>query len=288
MSASANINDGAYSVPQITNVGPLTSTFTPTSKCFLPIYQTSVYGDPHPYAYGYAKHCTMTTWDGSLAAMIQNDPSCIPSALPPGSTYPVYSPANVCPEGYTTACEITRGLSLSSDLANPTLWPMWKMLEFGQTAYKCCPSGFTCDIEATGCSRSPGGVATTSGPYISYLDYDSCESTTLTGVLSIPDGQIGVILITNAAQQESDIAMYPAEQVPLGAQIAIAICAPVAAIALVLAGCVLIRTRIHPPRKQGPRDASNASSASVPLLFRKAAAESRDAIPLTGLPQRTE
>ncbi|RAK81766.1 uncharacterized protein BO72DRAFT_524181 [Aspergillus fijiensis CBS 313.89] len=252
MSSTRNSVYDAYAVWPATNLGPLTTTFTPTPQCFQPIHSGSRISDSYPYAYVYGKHCTTAMYGDALAPLIQDDPSCLPSAIPPGTPSPFYSPGNVCPQGFTTACHMTRGMELSSDLADPTMWEMWKVLQFGETAYKCCPSGYVCAMGPTGCSKSPGGPTTTSGPYITYPDHDSCESTTSIGILSITDYQPGLLLVTSSAQPEQTNGPYPVDQVPLGAQIFIAICAPIAVIALALAGCVLVRTRMHSLRKQSP------------------------------------
>jgi hypothetical protein len=122
-----------------TNVGPLTTVFTPPTACFTPAIESDA--DPSVFQAYYGNTC-IATGTGSTLVLA-------PSCYPPGtgivfasySTMPFYSPGLSCPAGFTSACAVTRvegeTLPQSTRSTDPNIW---SMLEPGETAIACCPT----------------------------------------------------------------------------------------------------------------------------------------------------
>jgi hypothetical protein len=121
-----------------TNLGPLTTIFTPSPSCFTVIQPTDAvtyfeggHGDAE---FGIrcppdepSERPSLWGWPAS---------GCYPSAsdLPqPSNTLPVFSPGSSCPSGFATACQVARE-GYSND--NPNDNPVFNIEE---TAFACCP-----------------------------------------------------------------------------------------------------------------------------------------------------
>ena len=125
------------------NRGPLPTTFTPPPDCFQLVKDGNYETDA---AFIYGRTCSL--YFETLTTLIEN-PSCFHFIPPPTPTTAttsavtdhaaVYSPANACPEGFTTACELTRAAEITPELRDPVQWPLWRLLQYGETAYGCCP-----------------------------------------------------------------------------------------------------------------------------------------------------
>ena len=128
--ASMSSTTTAESYESRVNLGPLTTTFTPGPSC-LPFID----GINLVYL---AQTCTT---EASLA----DDPACWPSpsdivpSSPPLTGYGVYSPGNICPAGYTTACSQT-----ASEVGNRSTTSGNFLFQYPPTAseraYGCCPT----------------------------------------------------------------------------------------------------------------------------------------------------
>lgn len=134
------------------NLGPLTTTFTPPSDCSSLLVRTIIDtgGDYNQFYAGYGETCTVDS-AGEPSTFVPE--SCYPGALAdwhndPDSDIPdrndpvAYSPGLVCPVGYETACSLTRhaGGSTSISSSNNDQYDLWNMLKDGETAIGCCPT----------------------------------------------------------------------------------------------------------------------------------------------------
>lgn len=139
------------------NLGSLTSTFTPPASCasLTFAYTGNIRGQTPVLGFDYGKTCDAN--DRRAA-----DPACFPprygvaynnlvaAADVNNRIYPVYSPATICPAGYTSACGFqgpTKTLS-NPGAAVPTApdtrsiafqWTMSGILGSQESAIGCCP-----------------------------------------------------------------------------------------------------------------------------------------------------
>lgn len=121
-----------------TNLGPLTTTFTPPPECTVAVGAASNgladffgVGGAKDIAYlgqgcsrGKAFDAT-TCWPGTSKGAEERDA--------PLSGWGFYSPGLHCPVGYATACSATGGSGGGSG------WPVQFKLRDGETAVGCCP-----------------------------------------------------------------------------------------------------------------------------------------------------
>lgn len=114
-----------------TVIGPLTTIFTPPPECStLQIEAGQV---------GWGERCTHSAGDNLLIDRTE----CFPSGLFPTSEAFIsfYSPGLECPHGFFHACTVSREYvalpSFSS--TNQAEYSVWKALELGETAIRCCP-----------------------------------------------------------------------------------------------------------------------------------------------------
>ncbi|KAK2608990.1 hypothetical protein QQS21_002470 [Conoideocrella luteorostrata] len=119
----------------ISNLGPLTTTYTPPSSCS----SLKTFGDglgSHWFTYGYV----------SKDNEVKSAENCVPSyyqgKLPRGARQ-VFSPGNACPVGYGPSC--TAVASGATIAIAPTVI-LWDDLKSGETAIACCPSGYGCSL----------------------------------------------------------------------------------------------------------------------------------------------
>ncbi|EAQ93823.1 hypothetical protein CHGG_02058 [Chaetomium globosum CBS 148.51] len=126
-----------------TNLGPLTTTFTPPPECTAAVGAASNgladffgVGDAKDVAYlgqgcsrGKAFDAT-TCWPGTSKGAEEKGA--------PLYGWGFYSPGLHCPVGYATACSATGGSGGGSG------WPVQFKLRDGETAVGCCPSGYGC------------------------------------------------------------------------------------------------------------------------------------------------
>ncbi|CEJ83170.1 hypothetical protein VHEMI03191 [[Torrubiella] hemipterigena] len=138
---------------------------------------------------------------------------------------PVFSPALGCPVGYSSACTMMTGVS-------------W-MLNAGQTAVGCCPSGYQCEPTGISCfsSATPGALVTNTA-------CSNDGSSPLTASIGSSTIAIGcaprVVYIRNV---EADHGLSS------GAKAAIGTCVGLAVITITLVGYILSRRRRRQRRK---------------------------------------
>ncbi|PMB63594.1 hypothetical protein BM221_010575 [Beauveria bassiana] len=133
------------------NLGPLTSTFTPPLSCRSLTLSSSFTLRNHMdrIVFNYGRRCL-----GVLEATPKVDEPCYPprygaaferlQRLTRNNVYPVFSPASICPSGYTSACGFTSSnatiaIASAENVINEFEQMMNTLLEETQTAIACCP-----------------------------------------------------------------------------------------------------------------------------------------------------
>ena len=124
-----------------TNYGPLTTTFTPSPNCFT---ETWIYhNDPQFAELSWGVACTPSS---SGVLLFSNAPSCFPegyvnimNSYPnnPGTINQVFSPAYVCPYGWTVAASSTWGTP--NGKANYQLGMNFVTMDVDDILSVCCP-----------------------------------------------------------------------------------------------------------------------------------------------------
>ncbi|KAL2256388.1 hypothetical protein VTK26DRAFT_1747 [Humicola hyalothermophila] len=133
-----------------TNLGPLTTTFTPPPACTVAVGPgrggfLGIGAKDKDYAY-LGQTCSRgkivdatTCWPEPSKGAEGGDP--------PLHGWGFYSPGLHCPVGYATACSATGGSGGKSE------WPVQFRLRDGETAVGCCPSGYGCaNIDGQTCT----------------------------------------------------------------------------------------------------------------------------------------
>ncbi|KAJ3485486.1 hypothetical protein NLG97_g6804 [Lecanicillium saksenae] len=130
---------------QRTNLGPLTATFSGPSSCSVLDGSFTKDGGALNGALGYS---CRARGNGQIFGP---DPSCFPSSLASYinagdqwlSTIAVYSPGNICPNGFSSACTMTRSANdrppTTAGILQTANRAMFNILEIGETAIGCCP-----------------------------------------------------------------------------------------------------------------------------------------------------
>ncbi|KAK4646952.1 uncharacterized protein QC761_100190 [Podospora bellae-mahoneyi] len=127
-----------------TNLGPLTTTFTPPPECTVAVgagrggFLGDLFGGGDDKSIAYlGQACSRNR--------AVDDTACWPatsegaeSKKAPLNGWGFYSPGLHCPVGYATACAATGGSGGGSG------WPVQFRLLAGETAVGCCPSGYGC------------------------------------------------------------------------------------------------------------------------------------------------
>ncbi|KAM3459560.1 hypothetical protein NHJ6243_006762 [Beauveria neobassiana] len=133
------------------NLGPLTSTFTPPLSCRSLTLSSSFTLRNHMdrIVFNYGRRCL-----GVVEATPKVDEPCYPprygaaferlQRLTRNNVYPVFSPASICPSGYTSACGFTSSnatiaIASAENVVNEFEMMMNTLLEETQTAIACCP-----------------------------------------------------------------------------------------------------------------------------------------------------
>ncbi|KAF2474040.1 uncharacterized protein BDR25DRAFT_216579, partial [Lindgomyces ingoldianus] len=136
----------ARATPTRSNLGPLTTTFTPPAHCTRPVVGCTTCSS------AWAAQSCFSYNPTSKGAM--DDTACWPKATsypraPPLAGLGFYSPGLLCPTGYTSACSAASrapGDDLRTVIDNNG--PVSNSFQFpliaGETAVGCCPTGFTC------------------------------------------------------------------------------------------------------------------------------------------------
>lgn len=90
-----------------TDLGPLTTTFTPPSSCFVPHFYINYDTDYDVLFPEYGQTCSFgdSTYDSNCFPH-DFDNLYVYDAL--SSYHAVYSPASICPSGFRSACAFTR------------------------------------------------------------------------------------------------------------------------------------------------------------------------------------
>ncbi|KAL5085169.1 hypothetical protein Trisim1_010846 [Trichoderma cf. simile WF8] len=273
------------------NLGPLTTTFTPPADCTnLQFFAEGAVGQN--IAGG--DYCTPPpSFLGANGGDIST--SVIKSCFPEGyasfyNTFPrspvwwehigVYSPASICPSGYSVACAQARGKGESNPFEDRGGFAdsvIWDLLRNGETASGCCPIGYVCDqVTPTICtsalSRSIlvdngvkclGTFTQSSIPTLATYAFAmrvmvvqaaTPEQTATRTATSAPTSSIPTSSAPAGSIPSDDSLSKPNHGLPLAAKVAIGVVIPLVAI-LTGAACFLIfRYR----RKRRPLQAGQA------------------------------
>ncbi|KAG6010135.1 hypothetical protein E4U21_000169 [Claviceps maximensis] len=173
----------------VTNIGPLTTRFTPAASCATPtqpnVYIETQLADTRGL-YGFPS-CDAPTYDGCLPSGKSLDDLNSDLATRPHNGNLVYhSPGFKCPSGWKKAgrvvggdSQVTRprgvftGITMSTVVANGNPVPLPKLqayagiLDPGETLVWCCPKGFTANVDAM--------CASDLGPLSSFHYTQRCE-----------------------------------------------------------------------------------------------------------------
>ena len=171
-------------------LGKLPTDFTRPTSCNTPWIDS--------YFIDYAVSCTTTS---GKEPHVEDDTACYPSGNVGGFPLDVsfFSPASVCPQGFTSACNVTKTVFdpgvQSITFGAAVTEELRFVLEDGETAIACCPIGYECDSRsAQSCSSiiSPGQT-------VSGLTYGrSCSSEPTTTVIPASSD---IFFTTEAASQ---------------------------------------------------------------------------------------
>ena len=174
-----------------TNLGPLTTTFTPPASCMVGV--------------GKCPGCN-TAWLGQVCegggvfdaeACWPQTTSGVPENLPGFNGRGFYSPGVICPAGHTPACSATAG--------GESGWVVQFLMNVPETAIGCCPTGFSCDNDNNGQTCVLTRISPTS------RTVDCISGTTVTGssLLTASDAGSSIVVYAPLIQlvfQESDLA----------------------------------------------------------------------------------
>ncbi|KAJ6789589.1 hypothetical protein PWT90_09483 [Aphanocladium album] len=199
-----------------TNLGALTTTFSGPASCSILDGSFTKEGGALNGAVGYA--CS-ARGDGQIFGA---DPACFPNSLASYirageqwiSTIAVYSPGNICPHGFSSACTMTRSANDEPPTTGSVLRTanraMFNILEIGEIAIGCCPNGYTCADDDIYKCYTPGSVGqvltgiireTSCTPMTTTFTIQSLSSTTST--TSIAYGR-RLVLIQGSPNGETD------------------------------------------------------------------------------------
>ncbi|KAL1835414.1 hypothetical protein VTJ49DRAFT_6776 [Mycothermus thermophilus] len=170
-----------------TNLGPLTTTFTPPPACTV-----AVGAGPGGVLAGADKKNVALLGQGCSSGRAWDAISCWPETSQdaeaakraPLKGWGFYSPGLHCPVGYATACSATGGAD------GETGWPVQFVLGAGETAVGCCPSGYGCaNINGQTCTMI---AASTTIPTVTC---DGSKSGDF-GFLTIPDAGASITALS--------------------------------------------------------------------------------------------
>ncbi|KAM3441679.1 hypothetical protein MY4824_001457 [Beauveria thailandica] len=257
------------------NLGPLTSTFTPPLSCSSLTLSSSFTLRNHMdrIIFNYGRRCL-----GVVEATPKVDEPCYPPRygaaferlrrLTKNNVYPVFSPASICPSGYTSACgfkssNATIAIATAEHVINEFEMMMNTLLEETQTAIACCPSAYGCyAIGPYKCIYRPSSGESLTGDWANDCKYHStpsissiAASTSTTMYVEAP----AVVLVRdlpNAGPKTgtpsaadptttagSDAGSGPKSGLSTGAKAAIGVCVPLFAICAGLLVFVFMRRR---------------------------------------------
>ncbi|KAM3509232.1 hypothetical protein MY11210_006415 [Beauveria gryllotalpidicola] len=171
------------------NLGPLTSTFTPPLSCGSLTLSTSfTYANHMDRIYfNYGRRCL-----GVMEATPKIDEPCYPprygaaferlQKVTRNNVYPVFSPASICPSGYTSACGFTSSnatiaIASAEHVVNYFEMMMNTLLAETQTAIACCPSGYACYVLSPyHCVYRPSSGESLTGDWANNCKYHTTPS----------------------------------------------------------------------------------------------------------------
>ncbi|KAL6798444.1 hypothetical protein J3E68DRAFT_449358 [Trichoderma sp. SZMC 28012] len=237
------------------DLGPLTTTFTPPADCTrFQFVADDALGRNIAANY----YCYPSDFKGNEIVSASVIESCFPEGYASfynrywngNSDIGVYSPASICPSGYTVDCAETRIKGQShpwrdqgSIMPDPIIW---SLLREGETASGCCPIGYGCH------QRYPAICTSFPVRRIPVTDPIKCPGT-LTPVTILTDAQsafaMKVLVIHTAASDTAtrtatsapndNSLSKPSQGLPLAAKIAIGVGTPLVVI-LAGAACFFI------------------------------------------------
>jgi len=151
-----------------TNLGPLTTTWTPPAGCSVLIEAVADTATVAIWAQAWQAQSCQSLVAPTFVEVADN-PNCWPPRDPSlsGYTTPLslngwgyYSPGYDCPVGYTTAC--VAGATSTAAVGTVDVFGFQFELSDGEMAVGCCPTGgYQCAIELTGDAQSCLLIATT-------------------------------------------------------------------------------------------------------------------------------
>ncbi|KAK3341913.1 hypothetical protein B0T25DRAFT_355911 [Lasiosphaeria hispida] len=126
-----------------TNLGPLTTTFTPPAACTVAVGAVDggllgLLGGAVPSIAFLGQSCSRGKGVDATTCWPPTSSGAQARSAPPLNGWGFYSPGVHCPAGYATACSATGGSGGGSG------WPVQFKLLDGETAVGCCPSGYGC------------------------------------------------------------------------------------------------------------------------------------------------
>ncbi|KAK0732005.1 hypothetical protein B0H67DRAFT_474827 [Lasiosphaeris hirsuta] len=126
-----------------TNLGPLTTTFTPPAACTVAVGAVDggllgLLGGAVPSIAFLGQSCSRGKGVDATTCWPPTSSGAQARSAPPLNGWGFYSPGVHCPAGYATACSATGGSGGGSG------WPVQFRLLDGETAVGCCPSGYGC------------------------------------------------------------------------------------------------------------------------------------------------
>ncbi|KAK4202965.1 hypothetical protein QBC40DRAFT_34570 [Triangularia verruculosa] len=127
-----------------TNLGPLTTIFTPPAECTVAVgagrggLLGNLFGGGDDWSTAYLGQACSRNRAIDNTACWPTTTAGAESKEAPLSGWGFYSPGLHCPGGYATACMATGGSNGGSE------WPVQFRLLAGETAAGCCPSGYAC------------------------------------------------------------------------------------------------------------------------------------------------
>jgi hypothetical protein len=142
----------SFSMESRTNLGSLTTVFTPPPACFTPYMGGWAPGTPLYNSLLWGIGCSLTSYTNGGFYEHGWSTACYPSgmfyesvfmgantviAAGQGQSIAVYSPGLSCPQGFSSACTVTKQPGDQPPATEPLLW---SALATGETAIGCCPS----------------------------------------------------------------------------------------------------------------------------------------------------
>ncbi|RMZ92122.1 hypothetical protein DV736_g592, partial [Chaetothyriales sp. CBS 134916] len=162
-----------YDLATRVDIGTLPSDFTPAPSCDIAYVISYSYGAPDII---FGAECVTDSYGADPEYAY--DDSCYPSPCADISDdySPFFSPASICPRGFTSACGITKTASQAAPAqTGERNSDIFYLLSDRETAIGCCPTNFECDSESAGIC-----ISTVTQEIYGVSYGQSCSSTSVT------------------------------------------------------------------------------------------------------------